>query len=265
MDYQKEFNANKEQWNARVEGHVASKMYDVPGFKRGDTSLKKIDLEGLGDLTGKRVLHLQCHFGLDTMSLSRMGAKAVGLDISDTAIDQARQLNQELGLDAEFICSNVYDIREHLSTDEKFDMVFVSYGALCWLPDLEAWADIVSDYLKEKGTFYMVEMHPFIYTLNWATFVPEFSYYNKGVYEEKVEGSYAGDVPLNLTEYFWVHSISEMLNPLLKRGFTLDKFEEYDFQTYNCFDDMIERADGEFIFKNIKVDVPYLIELKLTK
>ncbi|OHX66833.1 class I SAM-dependent methyltransferase [Flammeovirga pacifica] len=264
-NYQKEFNANKEQWNARVDSHVASKMYDVPGFIKGDTSLKKIELTELQKLEGKKILHLQCHFGLDSLSLARKGAEVTALDISDKAIDKAKELNDQLGLDAEFICANLYDIDQHLTPEAQFDMVFVSYGAICWLPDLKKWASLIASYLKPGGEFYMVEMHPYIYTLNWDTFVPEYHYYNKGVYKEEVSSSYAGDTPMNLTEYFWVHSVDEILNALFDNGLSLTKFKEHDYQTYNCFDNMIERAKDEFIFKDVKVDIPYILEVKFKK
>ncbi|MBD0404834.1 bifunctional 2-polyprenyl-6-hydroxyphenol methylase/3-demethylubiquinol 3-O-methyltransferase UbiG [Flammeovirga sp. EKP202] len=265
MEFKKEFEANKKQWNARVEGHVASKMYDVEGFMKGETSLKKVELAGIGDLTGKRILHLQCHFGLDTLSLARLGAETVGLDISDTAIDKANEIRDELGLNASFVCSNLYDIRDHLSTEEKFDMVFVSYGAVCWLPDLKEWGNIIDDYLKEGGEFYMVEMHPYIYTLNWDTFKPEYNYFNKEVYEEMVETSYDGETPLNLPEYFWIHSLQEMMAPFLSKGYQLKTFQEHNYQTYDCFDDMIEKEEGEFVFRKLGVDIPYMIELKFKK
>lgn len=266
MKYTKEFEANKKQWNARVEGHVTSKMYNVEGFMKGESALKKVELAGIGDVKGKRILHLQCHFGLDTLSLARMGAEIVGLDISDTAIDKANQIRDELNIkNASFVCSNLYDIRQHLSTSEKFDMVFVSYGAVCWLPNLTEWGNIIDDYLKKDGEFYMVEMHPFIYTLNWDTFIPEYHYFNKGGYEEMVETSYDGETPLNLPEYFWVHSLEEMMTPFLSKGYQLKAFKEHNYQTYDCFDDMIEKGEGEYVFRNLKVDAPYLIELKFKK
>ncbi|WP_281616409.1 class I SAM-dependent methyltransferase [Flammeovirga sp. SubArs3] len=265
MNFQEEFEANRLQWNARVESHVASKMYDVPGFISGDTSLKKVELTELKNLEGKKVLHLQCHFGLDSLSMARVGADVTALDISDTAIEKAEELNQQLGLNTKFITANLYDIKKHLPAEEQFDLVFVSYGAICWLPDLTAWADIIASYLKKGGEFYMVEMHPYIYTLDWDRFTPEYHYYNKGVYKETVTSSYADDTPMELTEYFWVHSVDEIINSLMKKGLSMTKFREHDYQTYNCFDNMIERAKDEFVFKDVKVNIPYLLEVKFQK
>ena len=152
IDY---FNINKSLWNGKTAIHVKSDFYDVESFKKGKSSLNFIELEALGDVKGKSILHLQCHFGLDTLSWARLGANVTGVDFSDKAIDYARSLNSELGLNAKFILSNVYDLKNNL--DEKFDIVFTSYGTIGRLPDLNRWADVVSHFLKPGGTFFMVE------------------------------------------------------------------------------------------------------------
>ena len=161
--YQQFFEANKELWNQRTMVHKDSSFYDVPAFINGKSSLNKIELDDLGDVTGKKILHLQCHFGMDTLSLARMGAKVTGVDLSDTAIAEARKLNEQLGLDVEFICCNVYNLKDHLK--EQFDIVFTSYGVIGWLPDLNKWAEIISHYTKPGGFFYMGEFHPVVVML----------------------------------------------------------------------------------------------------
>ena len=150
---------NRESWNERVPVHAASDFYDVEGFKSGRITLMDIERREIGDVSGKTLLHLQCHFGLDTMSRSRLGAKATGIDFSDAAIDQARSLNEDMVLDVRFICSNLYDLPDAL--EEQFDIVFTSYGVLTWLPDIGRWAQAVSNHLKPGGVFYIVEFHPF--------------------------------------------------------------------------------------------------------
>ena len=130
----------------------------MESFKKGKSSLNFIELDGLGDVSGKTLLHLQCHFGMDSLSWSRLGAKVTGIDLSNTAIEKARELNTELGLDAEFICSNVYDLKEML--DKKYDIVFTSYGTIGWLPDLGKWGDIISHFLNPGGIFYIADVHP---------------------------------------------------------------------------------------------------------
>jgi 2-polyprenyl-3-methyl-5-hydroxy-6-metoxy-1,4-benzoquinol methylase len=139
--YQKYFAANKQLWNHRTVVHKDSSFYDMPSFLNGKTALKEIELKELGDVMGKKILHLQCHFGMDTLSLARMGAKVTGVDLSDTAIDEAKKLNIDLGLDAEFICCNIYDLHTQVTESTKaslfggglegaFDIVFTSYGVI---------------------------------------------------------------------------------------------------------------------------------------
>ncbi len=121
-------------------------MYDLEGFRRGQNTFYPIEIEELGDVRGKTVLHLQCHFGQDTMSLARMGAKVVGVDFSEEAVKLARSLSTEIGIPAEFICCNIYDLPKHL--DRQFDIVFTSAGVLCWINDLSKWAQLIDRYLK---------------------------------------------------------------------------------------------------------------------
>ncbi len=161
--------ANLKLWNHWTEVHEKSAFYDVEGFKAGTTSLWPLELEELGPFVreGTTLLHLQCHFGLDTLSWARLGAEVVGLDLSDEAIALARRLADEVGLSgrAEFLCADLYDADAHLG-GRLFDVVFVSWGAIEWLPDLERWAGIVARHLKPGGTFYLAEIHPFGYALD---------------------------------------------------------------------------------------------------
>ncbi len=162
---EKYYEVNKRRWNELVNIHAKSDEYDLDGFLAGTNSLHSIELEALGAVSGKSLLHLQCHFGLDTLSWGRLGARVTGVDFSETAIELARSLAARIGVDAEFICSNVYDFPKHL--DGKFDVVFTSYGALCWLHDMATWADIVSHYLRPGGTFFMAEFHPFMWVFDY--------------------------------------------------------------------------------------------------
>jgi len=136
------YETNRRRWNELVEIHAASEEYDLQGFLDGESSLHSLELEALGDVSGRSLLHLQCHFGLDTLSWGRLGARVTGVDFSDTAIELARSLAARTGVDAEFICSNVYNLPKHL--DREFDVVFTSYGVLCWLHSMKGWAGIVS-------------------------------------------------------------------------------------------------------------------------
>ena len=147
------FETNKATWNEKVKVHVKSAMYDLEAFKAGKNSLMPYEREALEPVKGKSLLHLQCHFGQDTLSWSRLGAKSVGVDISNEGIDMARQLNTELGLDAQFVCCNVLDTSKHI--DEAFDIVFTSYGVIGWLPDLKPWGQMIAERLKSgRSVFY---------------------------------------------------------------------------------------------------------------
>ena len=154
-NYDQYFQANKELWNAKTPIHNKSEFYDVAGFKAGDSTLRSVELEELGDVKGKSLLHLQCHFGMDTMSWAREGAKVTGMDLSDVAIARAKELSAELSIPADFVCCNLYDLPQHL--EGSFDLVFTSYGTIGWLPDLDKWASVVKHFLKPGGTFYIVE------------------------------------------------------------------------------------------------------------
>ena len=137
--------------DARVEVHTKSELYNLNGFKNGNTSLQQIELKEVSNVKGKTILHLQCHFGLDTLSWARLGAKVTGVDFSEEGIKLAKSLSEELHIEAKFICSNIYDIENHIN--EKFDIVFTSYGTIGWLNDLQEWGRLISKYLKPGGLF----------------------------------------------------------------------------------------------------------------
>ena len=150
--------ANLDAWNQMARIHAGSRGYRLAEFKAGQNVLKPIELREVGDVRGKSLLHMQCHFGLDTMSWARMGAKVTGVDFSDEAIKLARSISGELKIPARFVQSNIYDAPDVVH--EQFDIVFTSYGALCWLPDITRWAQVAASFVKPGGFFYMAEFHP---------------------------------------------------------------------------------------------------------
>jgi ubiquinone/menaquinone biosynthesis C-methylase UbiE len=243
------FAANKALWNKRAAAHLQSGFYDMKSFRDGKNSLNKIELELMGDVKGKKLLHLQCHFGQDTLSWARLGADVTGVDLSDESIKIAQELSRELNIHARFIGCNVYDLEKHL--DDAFDIVFTSYGSICWLPDIDEWARLISRYLKKGGTFLIADFHPVLYMLNFETLFPQYSYFNTPdpIFEE-VQGSYA-DAESNerLPEYSWNHSLSEIWSALKKAGLTITEFREFDYSPYNAFPGMIMRATGEYVFE----------------
>ena len=156
--------ANLRHWDGLIPVHERSRFYDVEGFRGGASTLHSIELEELGDVSDKSLLHLQCHFGLDTLSWAIQGARVTGADYSKEAITLARSLASDQRIDARFVVSNIYDLPNVL--DERYDIVFTSYGVLMWLPELGPWAEVVSRFLKADGTFYMVEFHPRLHTFS---------------------------------------------------------------------------------------------------
>lgn len=259
------FETNQSLWDEKVDFHAGSAFYDLEGFKNGKNSLNSIELEGLGAVTGKSLLHLQCHFGQDTLSWARLGAKATGVDLSPKSIALANSLNAELGLDARFIQSNVYDLPARL--DEQFDIVFTSYGTICWLPDLKAWASLISRYLKPGGIFFMAEFHPALYMFDWNSRKVTFPYFESDApIEETLEGTYAQpDAPISHKEYTWTHSLHQVIAPLLGENLTLIDFQEFDWSPYNCFPDMRPDGPGRWVWGGFEVSFPHVFSLKMGK
>jgi len=265
---EKYYEVNKRRWNELVDIHAKSDEYDLEGFIAGKNSLHSIELEALGDVSGKSLLHLQCHFGLDTLSWGRLGARVTGVDFSDTAIELARSLAARTGVNAEFICSNVYDLSQHL--DREFDVVFTSYGVLCWLHDMEGWAGIVSRFLKPGGTFYMAEFHPFMWVLDveppselkvkyryWQGEEPDY-------YE--ADGSYADpDAKVeNRGSYEWAHPMSEVVNALIGAGLTILELGEYPFSVDGTQFSFME-PDEDGYSRLPGYDLPLMYSIEATK
>lgn len=266
MDKEKEyFETNKRLWDEKTRIHVKSDFYNLQNFMKGESSLRKIELQELPPLENKTLLHSQCHFGQDTLSLQRMGAQCTGIDLSEVAIEQARALNDELKLTAKFLACNVYDLDSHI--EEQFDVVFTSYGVIGWLPDLDRWAFQLMSRLKPGGLFYMAEFHPLMYMFDWDKFNVSFTYFNSGTptYEEE-QGTYADrDSNINLGEYFWQHSFEEIIGSLVKHGLHLESFKEYDFSPYQIFGKEEKRADQEYLFKVNNIPLPLVFSIKGTK
>ena len=258
------FEVNKATWNQKVTIHAQSEMYKMAGFKAGDTSLMPYELKALGDVNGKSLLHLQCHFGQDTLSWSRMGADCVGVDLSDEAIKLATSLSQELNLNTEFVCCNVLDTSNHIS--KTFDIVYTSYGTIGWLPDLKPWAKMIAERLKVGGTFYIVEFHPILWMFDYVEGQPKMIYhYNQDevIYEE-YEGTYADTSSKMVSkEYGWNHGLSEVVNALIEAGLQIDYLNEYDESPYDVFPDLIKLDNGMYKMKNQLF--PMLFEIKATK
>ncbi len=263
-DQAKYFEANRELWNKRTTVHKDSDFYDLPGFKYGKSVLTPIETGELGNVEGKSMLHLQCHFGMDSLDWARRGAKVTGVDLSDNAIAEARQLNDELGLDAKFVCCNIYDLKEHL--EGKFDIVFTSYGVVGWLPDLGPWAEIISHYLKPGGKFYMAEFHPVVWMFDEEFKEVKYFYENHELIEVDSQGTYTDrEADIAAKEYSWNHSISEVLNSLLQQGLELKHFNEFSYSPYPCFRNIVQGEDGNWRIKGMEGKVPMVYSVLAEK
>jgi 2-polyprenyl-3-methyl-5-hydroxy-6-metoxy-1,4-benzoquinol methylase len=264
---EKYYNVNRKRWNELVAIHAASQEYDLEGFIAGKNSLHSIELEALGDVSGKSLLHLQCHFGLDTLSWARLGAKVTGMDFSETAIELAREVAGRIGVEAGFVHCNVYDLPEHL--DREFDIIYTSYGALCWLHDINKWSEIVSHFLRPGGTFFMAEFHPFMWVFDdehESKLRVRYRYWSEGPEYYESDGSYAAPDAIlqNRGTYNWPHPLSEVVNALINAGITIRELGEYPYSVDNTQMAVIEK--GEDGYSRIPgYDLPLMYSIKGTK
>ncbi len=264
MDLNKAFETNRETWNKKVAIHAEGDFYNMEAFRNGASSLNEFELNALGDVNNKSLLHLQCHFGQDTLSWSRMGARCTGIDISDKAIALAKQLSGELDLEADFVCCNVLDTSRHVS--ETFDIVFTSYGTIGWLPDLKPWAQMIYERLKPGGVFYIVEFHPIVWMFDYTGSKPEMIYgydQQEAIYEE-YEGTYA-DTSANIVskEYGWNHGLGEVVTTLTEAGLHIEFLKEHPVSPYNVFPGLEQNEKGMYFLP--KGLYPLLFEIKATK
>ena len=265
MDKEKNYiEINRQSWNSKTDTHLKSAFYDLDNFVKGKSSLNTIELDLLGDLKGKTILHLQCHFGQDTISLSRLGAEATGVDFSDKAIDSAKELAINTHAAASFICCDIYDLPKYLN--KQFDFVFTSYGTIGWLPDLDKWAKIVSKFLKPTGQFIFVEFHPVVWMFDDNFKKIKYRYFNSGAIVESESGTYA-DKSADITQEYvmWNHSLSEVMRSLIKNGLEIKAFIEYDYSPYDCFKETIEFAPKKYRIKHLKNKIPMVYSIKTEK
>lgn len=255
---------NRQSWNNKTDFHLKSEFYDLKGFLKGKTSLNAIELNLLGDVNGKTILHLQCHFGQDTISLSRLGAEATGVDLSDKAIENAKRIAKETNSNTTFICCDLYDLPNHL--EKQFDIVFASYGTIGWLPDLNKWAKIVSKFLKPNGQFVFVEFHPVVWMFDENFEKVGYNYFNSGAIVETESGTYA-DKTANITQEYvmWNHSLSEVVNSLIKNGIEIISLDEFDYSPYNCFNKTIEIETRKYRIEHLDNKIPMVYAILATR
>ena len=274
--------ANRRLWAEWTHVHERSDFYRLETFKRGDTLDRPFDaapgvrvrgyeVEEIGDVAGKDLLHLQCHFGIDTLSWARLGARVTGIDFSAEAIELATRLAGELGIDARFVVSTVEDLPSSL--DASFDLVYTSRGAIWWLADLDRWAKVIAHFLRPGGFFYVTEFHPVIQTLDEAADVTEprvvYPYFPRAEpLEFPVYGSYADpSAKIDSTvEYGWVHSIGEVVTAVAGAGLRIDFLHEMDWVDYRMIPLLEEGDDGKWrLPSTVAGELPLMFSLRASK
>jgi 2-polyprenyl-3-methyl-5-hydroxy-6-metoxy-1,4-benzoquinol methylase len=264
---------NRELWDAWTKINFGSAFYDVESFRTGEHGIRIADYEQkeVGSVEGRTLLHLQCHFGLDTLSWARLGATVTGADFSEEAIRTARALASELGIPAKFVLSNLYDLPTALHG--VFDVVYTSKGVLGWLPDIPGWARVAAHFVKPGGFFYVAEIHPVAQVFEndgvqpgeLRLAYPYWSHAEPLLFD--VKGSYADrSAPTKgLVEYGWDHSLGEIVTALIDAGLRIEFLHEFDFVPWPV-DFLVEGEDRRWrLPPGTKGELPLFLTLRASK
>jgi len=260
--------ANKRHWDDAARVHFRSNYYNVSGFMKGGITLSPIELNELGDVANKDLLHLQCHIGLDTLSWGRKGANVVGVDFSSEAIKIANELAREISLQERvvFVESDIYDLQKRVY--KKFDIVFTSHGVLNWLPNLELWAQTINNFIRPGGLFYIVDIHPYAWIIDDSTFKIRNSYF--GISNPEVwvsNGTYAlnSSEIKNTTTYLWQHTLGDIISAIAKVGLKIEFVHEFPFCSYQMWPFLEKNKDGFWHMPEGFPVMPLLFSLKAIK
>ncbi len=253
---------NRALWDEITPVH--ERTYGVDRFLAGERWLPEEILGEVGDVQRQTLLHMQCHFGLDSLAWVRRGATVTGVDFSPVAIQAARDLSGFANLPATFICSDIYDLPQNL--EGQFDIVFTSIGVLCWLSDLGRWAQIISHFLKPGGIFYLMDAHPLLYTFDeegrWTFQLPYFHNDDPYVWDDDgpdyMDPSYIPESP----SYEWQWAVSDIINAIVSAGMTIEFFHEFDALSDPVFPEMSQREDGLYAYAGTPVALPILFSLR---
>jgi SAM-dependent methyltransferase len=260
------FAANRSMWDERVPIHVESDFYDVDAFRARPDRIRPFEAAEVGDVTGRDLVHLQCHFGLDTMSWATRGARAVGLDFSTSAVDSARTLAADLAIAADFVEANVYDAVEALD-GRTFDIVYTGIGALNWLPDIERWAEVVAALVRPGGFLYLAEFHPILWTFGWKDLTVENDYFDDRPFFDDEPGTYVDfNAPTERNAcYEWQHTLGDVVSAVVTAGLSLEFLHEHDVMLFERWP-WVERRDvDDYRFPPGRPRVPLMYSLKASK
>jgi 2-polyprenyl-3-methyl-5-hydroxy-6-metoxy-1,4-benzoquinol methylase len=276
QDYQTKTEINRLWWNERVASHVRAPSYGTQDVLQGKPKPMTLERSEIGDVKGKSLLHMQCHFGLDTLSWALYGADVTGLDFSSEAIETASTLAKEAGLTARFLETNILEADKALN--EQFDIVFTSWGILGWLPDHERWAEVVANFVKPGGTFYIAEIHPMLWMFDDEdeARIPKDKPVYYGLYDyfncpEPLDldssGSYASpetDFRNNRTNE-WSYDLGRIITLLIEKGLTINFVHEHDFTCNGTWPCMVEIEDGYWSLPKDWPRMPLSFSIKATK
>jgi SAM-dependent methyltransferase len=256
---------NRELWDEWADINYKSQFYDVEGFKRDPPPLDPIIVDGVGPLAGRSLLHLQCHFGMDTLRLARLGATVTGVDLSPKAIAYARRLSDDTKIAATFVESDVYALAL-----APFDVVFTSIGVLSWLPDLRTWGQIVARHLAPGGRFFIYEQHPasMIFEAEAGRLAIRHPYFHadEPLVFPPVGGCYADpDATRTKTEYGWSHSLADIFDAVLRAGLTIERFEEFPHASFPAFPFLARKGDGRWYLPADHPAIPLEFALRAVK
>ena len=258
---------NRAYWDERVPLHAVSRFYDVAGFIGGGDTLVEFEPEQVGDVTGRTLVHLMCHIGLDTLSWARRGARVTGLDFSQPALDIAADLAAQTGFgEARFVAADVDHAAEALG-GETFDVVYTGRGVLQWLPDIDRWAKVVAELMAPGGTFYIVDYHPFIDVVDDEVRGLRRDYLDHGPFVEQESGSYTGPADTEAdTAVKWTHHIGSIVNALAQAGLRIEFLHEYPFTDTPMFYGLEQAEDdGLWRFPKDRMQIPLMFSLRATK
>jgi 2-polyprenyl-3-methyl-5-hydroxy-6-metoxy-1,4-benzoquinol methylase len=263
----KELIENQKLWNEWTDINARSSLYRLDEFKKGENIIDRVIKEEIGYVSGKSLLHLQCHFGMDTLSWARLGADVTGVDFSPRAIELARSLGSDLDIPGQFICCNIYDLPENL--DKQFDIVFASYGVLTWLPDLHQWMQNAANFVKPGGFLYLSDGHPFTWIFDDETpnMTLRYPYFQKGVTAWQEKGSYADrSADLQTTTcYQWQHTLGEIVTEVCRSGLRLEYLHEFGHGYFQAYPPMLEGEDGFWHHPEGDGILPMVFSLKAWK
>jgi ubiquinone/menaquinone biosynthesis C-methylase UbiE len=263
---------NNALWDAWTRIHEGSEFYDLAGFKQGGVRLRQYEIDEVGPVAGMDLLHLQCHFGIDTLSWARLGARVTGADFSEAAVTLARSVATEIGIDdARFVRSDLYDLPDVLDGD--FDVVYTSRGVLGWLPDIRRWAQVVAHFVRPGGRFYVTEIHPIAQALENEGVEPgeivvRYPYWEHAApLSFAVQGTYADrDAEVvGQTEHGWDHGLGEIVTALIEAGLRIESLREYPFVDWQL-DFLVEADDGTWkLPPDIEGELPLFFSILATK